>query len=207
MALIALSGVAYSGKDEFARLIQKLDPSYENKKFAGKLKEVASLLLGVPVRSFENREFKESPLGTEWWTSGEDGDHPMSVREFLQILGTEGLREGLHKNVWVNALFADYRRAAKLVPSDNTFSDYKVEYIGDYPNWVVSDCRFKNEAQAIKDRGGYVVRIDRPGGKPVNNHASETDLDDWNFDFKIANVSDLTALEFSAKCLLDDIKA
>lgn len=204
--IIGLNGYSGSGKDEFARLIQKLDPSYGNKKFAGKLKEVASLLLGVPVKMFEDREHKETVLSHEWWISGEDGDHPMSVREFLQILGTEGLRQGLHKNVWVNALFADYRRAAKLVPSDNTSSDYKVEYIGDYPNWVISDCRFKNEAQAIKDRGGYVVRIDRPGVKPVNNHPSETDLDDWNFDFKIANVSDLTALEFSAKCLLNDIR-
>lgn len=204
--IIGLNGYSGSGKDEFARLIQKLDPSYGNKKFAGKLKEVASLLLGVPVKMFEDREHKETVLSHEWWISGEDGDHPMSVREFLQILGTEGLRQGLHKNVWVNALFADYRRAAKLVPSDNTSSYYKVEYIGDYPNWVISDCRFKNEAQAIKDRGGYVVRIDRPGVKPVNNHPSETDLDDWNFDFKIANVSDLTALEFSAKCLLNDIR-
>lgn len=192
MALIGINGYSNSGKDELARSIQKIDPSYENKKFAGKLKQVASILLGEPVESFEDRWFKESVLDYSWWKVNKDGESPMYVREFLQILGTEGLRNNLHQNVWVNALFADYR-PAKL-------SEYNPS------NWVISDVRFINEAQAIKDRGGYVIRIDRPGVKPVNNHSSETGLDNWDFDFKVANVSDLVSLGYSADFILKQIQ-
>jgi hypothetical protein len=192
MALIGINGYSNSGKDELARSIQKIDPSYENKKFAGKLKQVASILLGEPIKSFEDREYKESTLDYCWWTIGEHGEHPMTVREFLQILGTECLRNGLHNNVWVNALFADYK-PAKL-------SEYNPS------KWVISDLRFPNEARAIKDRGGYIIRIDRPGVKPVNNHPSETALDNWDFDFRIANVSDLVSLEYSADFILKQIQ-
>jgi len=31
-----------------------------------------------------------------------------------------------------------------------------------YPRWVISDCRFENEVKAIKDRGGIVIRVNRP---------------------------------------------
>jgi hypothetical protein len=106
---------------------------------------------------------------------------PMTVREFLQKLGTDGLRDGLHGNVWVNALFADY------TPTHN---------------WIITDVRFPNEAKAIKDRGGIIIRVDRPFVKPINNHSSEIALDEWNFDYKIGNVSDLKSLAFTVENIL-----
>lgn len=30
------------------------------------------------------------------------------------------------------------------------------------PNWIITDVRFPNEAQAIKDRGGVLIRVNRP---------------------------------------------
>ena len=88
-------------------------PTWKIKKFAGKLKTVASLLTGVPVEKFEDQEFKKQPLGREWCFKdsvagyGEQWQE-MSVRMFLQKLGTEALRDGLHTNVWCNALFSNY---------------------------------------------------------------------------------------------------
>jgi len=38
---------------------------------------------------------------------------------------------------------------------------------------VVSDVRLTNEAEWVIARGGVVVRIERTGIGPVNNHASE----------------------------------
>lgn len=190
--IIGLSGYAKSGKDTVAEIIQELQPNeWQIKKFSGKLKIIASLLTGIHPEKFEDQEFKQSTLGDEW---------SMTVREFLQKLGTDAVREGLHTNAWVNALMADY------------LTEEKVEKLGDYVSrvtppskWIITDCRFPNEAQAIKDKGGVIVRIDRPGIKPVNAHPSETSLDNWDFDYKIANVSDLVALKQSVEVLLNKI--
>jgi hypothetical protein len=46
----------------------------------------------------------------------------MSVRKLLQKLGTEAMRDGLHTNVWCNALFSDYS-----VQVDDDFLNMSVE--------------------------------------------------------------------------------
>lgn len=161
---------------------------WEIKKFAGKLKEVASMLTGIPVQMFEDQEFKKRALGRDWCypTQWQGREHwvEMTVREFMQKLGTDGLRENLHPNVWVNALFADYIP----VHTDHVPGGFE------YPNWIITDCRFENEAQAVKARGGVVVRINRPGVEAVNAHPSETALDNWNFDYTINNDGDINKL-------------
>jgi hypothetical protein len=52
---------------------------------------------------------------------------------------------------------------------------------------VISDVRFKNEADSIKSAGGQVWRINRNGIGPVTDHSSETDLDDYDFNHIIDN--------------------
>lgn len=211
--IIGLNGYSGVGKDEVSKIIQKLFPenNWKMKKFAGKLKEIGSILTGIPIEKFEDQEFKTTDLSAAWntvdyvfrYASKErevlgiptqisEVEKPMSVRELLQKLGTDALRDGLHPNVWVNALMADY----KLI-------EYGDDEQGHYPNWIITDTRFTNEAIAIKNSGGIVIRIDRPGVKPVNDHPSEISLDNWNFDYKIANVSDLTALEASVLAIFE----
>lgn len=208
--IIGLSGYAKSGKDTVAEMILQAQPdsNWQIKKFSGKLKLIASILTGIPEAHFEDQNFKQSNLSSEWDTRTlklglpiETVTEHMSVREFLQKLGTDAVRDGLHANAWVNALMADYR------------SEEIVEKLSDYmsrvtppSNWVITDCRFPNEAQAIKDKGGIIVRIDRTGVAPVNAHPSETSLDNWDFDYKIANVSDLVSLRQSVEVLLNKIK-
>ena len=99
----------------------------------------------------------------------------------------------------MNALFADYRPQGHVVD----LGDIKIDVAPS--RWVVSDCRFENEAQAIKDRGGVIIRIDRPGVKPINNHPSETAIDHWPFDYKIANVSDLVSLRFTVENIYKEL--
>lgn len=171
-------------KDEFA--IKEINHSHTTletvshikiKKFADKLKTVAGEMLGVSPKRFEDPEFKKSKLGEEWNKLEFDGiggynEKPMTVREFLQKLGTEAVRKGLHRNAWVNALFAEFDRDS---------------------NWIITDVRFKNEANAIKEHGGYMVRINRPdmiGDR--DKHPSETALDNYKyFDHIFENDGDL----------------
>lgn len=98
-------------------------------------------------------------------------DWQMTVREFLQKFGTEAVRDNFDRDAWVKALFSDLHHSSR---------------------WVITDVRFPNEAAAIKDRGGVVVRIKR--GEAVNAHPSETALDYWAFDHIIDNTGTLEDL-------------
>ena len=46
-------------------------------------------------------------------------------------------------------------------------------------NYVFSDVRFPNEADAIKDLGGQIWRVHRTGVAPVNGHPSEIAMDGY----------------------------
>lgn len=182
--------------------------SWEIKKFAFKLKQIASLLTGVPVEQFEDQEFKKERMPEEW-------QHPvlgtlahvpqedyMTYRKLLQLIGTEAMREQIHPNIWVNALFADYkpiggRMIPPKFPKDYTSGNF------DFPNWIVTDVRFPNEATAIQDRGGILIRVNRDTGEAPIDHPSETALDNYNaFDYVIDNNGTIELLMEKVKDIL-----
>lgn len=142
--------------------------SWQIKKFAYKLKQIVSILTGIPVEDLEKQEVKDRLLATEWdkiekvievtstafdlanmfgynfdelektkvdpiergkirnqclneavkngWEQVEREKYvlytkkrtPRTVRWLLQNVGTEAMRNHIHENIWVNALFADY---------------------------------------------------------------------------------------------------
>jgi len=84
----------------------------------------------------------------------------MTPRLMLQLLGTECGRQIIHPNIWVNSLFADYNQPIDETQKINKDKGYA--YKGEISNWIITDVRFPNEAQAIKDRGGIVIRVNRP---------------------------------------------
>jgi hypothetical protein len=201
--IIGINGKISAGKDTVGTIIQGLlltnkNQSSEIKKFAGKLKQIASILTGISVEKFEDQEFKNTILGEQWGTieinplnaipvfEDVQFNHLMSVREFLQKLGTEAMRKGLHTNVWVNALFADYRKG-EIIESDKHYILKPVD------NWIITDMRFPNEMEAVKERKGITIKVVRPSfmidGKVIAKdlHPSETALDDAKFDYEIIN--------------------
>ena len=175
----------------------------EIKKFAGKLKAIGSILSGVPVEKFEDQEFKKLNMGSDWdhelvgedWVDLKPVLVPMTYREFLQKLGTEAMRDGLHTNVWVNALFADYIPHKKEGGFQRSVKDtngipYDFEYEVEYPNWIITDMRFPNELESVVERQGITIRVTRPVEKSKTTarlHPSETALDKAIFDYEIVN--------------------
>ena len=207
--IIGINGKIGSGKDTVGKIIQYLTypvnvdiqtylekevngqfeikpnvhtvPNFEIKKFAGKLKQIASLLTGIDVEKFEDQDFKMTNLGPEWarpFYDKESNVHyeTITVRKFLQLLGTERMRMGLRVNTWVNALFADYR-AIERIPEKR---------MSIMPNWIITDMRFPNEMEAVELREGVTIKVVRPG-TAVGTHPSETALDDAYFDHVISN--------------------
>jgi hypothetical protein len=178
--IISVSGKIGSGKDTVAKIIQDATPYYnwEVKKFAGKLKYVATLLSGIPMEKWEDQEFKQTEMSPEWG---------MTYREFLQRIGTEAMRNGLHTDTWVNALFADYNESES--------------------NWIVTDTRFPNEIDMIQRLGGQVWRVRRGqdpfwltryrtrGKEPHSIHPSEWMWAKSEFDRIIHNDATLNELQ------------
>ncbi len=232
-----INGGNWSYPDGFKPNIQYTESKWEIKKYAAKLKQIASIMTGIPAEKFEDQEFKKTFLGKEWDTTKVDEIKklPMSnddfwndtmtievqtttvqmtVREFLQKLGTEAVRDSIHVNAWVNALMSDYKDVMNATTSDKGYKEWSS---GVFPNWIITDCRFPNEAQAIKTRGGIVVRVNRRveetytdvnGVKttivigPLDLHPSETSLDNWEFDYVIENNGTIEELTSEVKDML-----
>jgi len=149
---------------------------YENKKFAFKVKQIVSIMTGIKIEDLEKIEVKNSILPSCWNKDGKS----MTVREFIQKLATDAIRNNLHENAWVNSLFSDYKEDSK---------------------WIISDLRFLNEADAIKLHNGYIIRLNRKidllptDYKKAAEHRSETELDDYkHFDLIYDNNKSLDEL-------------
>lgn len=187
-------------------------PTWEIEKFAGKLKDIVCLLIGCTRAQLEDQIFKNTPLppewdkfevndfmkptkkvfavedeATKWCYEHNNSQHAYTVKRIqitprwlLQVMGTEVGRQIIHPNLWILSTFTQYRSEDR---------------------WIITDVRFPNEAEAIKQRGGTVVRIERPcpecgvvqGHKmiphvnPPSEHESETALDDYEFEHTIIN--------------------
>lgn len=164
--IIGLSGYARSGKDESANALTSA-LHFNRVAFADKLRDfLYKLNPNVQSDNGIGSVRLQYVINRYGWGAYKETPWGAEIRELLQRLGTECGRGLIHENVWVEA-------ALHGLDPDR--------------NYVVTDVRFPNEAEAIVTEGGYLVRIVRPGIGPANAHASETALDDWRFDLVIHN--------------------
>lgn len=213
--IISISGGKGQGKDTVGKLIQLLtnDPGkywleditqeklnqyfnsesvidvcpWQIKKWAYKLKQIASILTGIDIEKWEDEEFKNSYMEEEWignWTDYDSGNSVPTYRLFLQKLGTEAIRDGLHKNAWVNGLMSKYDNSGGH--PYNMCSNPK-DHNSCLASFIITDTRFTNELQAIKDRGGICIKVNRDSVETNDSHPSETAWRTWEFDYVIEN--------------------
>jgi len=94
----------------------------------------------------------------------------VSARHMLQMLGTQWGRACIHPDFWVMIARAKTERIMR-----------------DGESVVIDDARFPNEAAMIRDLGGELWRIDRPGVSYDGSHESEGGLEDITPDRVIVN--------------------
>lgn len=180
MEIIGLAGPARCGKDTIADVLEEITPgSVERDAFADRLKLIAAIALGFSedvgiagVRRWADRLKTEESLAIVGPRATVTSK--ISGREFLQRLGTEGIRGVLGTDVLVDA-----------VPFDREGVDLL----------VLTDVRFENEARAVRDRGGEIWRVYRPGTGGMT-HVSEEPLSTDLIDREIDNsgtIADLYA--------------
>jgi hypothetical protein len=164
--LVGLAGYAGAGKDEAAKALYA--DGFVRAAFADAIR--ATLYAVNPLVRLDRTEEIADPyyaplaelVDAYGWSSVK---RQTMVRQLLQRVGTEAGRGVLGDHVWVDAVL-------RVPPG---------------PRVVLTDCRFPEEADAIRSRGGIVIRIERPGVGPINSHASELALDDYEFDTVIQN--------------------
>ena len=131
-------------------------------------------------------------------------------RFLMQYVGTDLFRNQLHPEIWVNSLMNEYVPITKRFKSVKRVDKYFVpeghgEHSGkqiegrefeyeEYPSWCITDMRFLNEMEAVKKRGGITIRVNRNLEESKDQHESETELDNAEFDYVIDNNSDIQSL-------------
>ena len=188
-------GVKYPISEEdfntFIKNNHHLTCSWEIKKFADKLKDMVCMMLNCTREQLEDRVFKDTPLGEEWWYfiigNNFNGDKSelysyldwkdlntpsldfrnleptkLTPRILMQLLGTEAGRNIIHPDLWVICTMNGYKECKC------TTNKFRIDDCWDscnYPNegskWIITDNRFPNEVKAVKRKNGLTLRIER----------------------------------------------
>ena len=175
--IIGLSGYARSGKDTVAGMLMGIH-GYERVAFADKIREF--LLEIDPLVMHNGIDFRlQDIVESKGWETAKT-EFP-EVRRLLQDLGL-GARKLFGDDFWIAQALMHRHHTEKI---------------------VITDVRFKNEAEAIKKHdGAQIWRINRINVGPANDHLSEIDMDTWEYDGIITNNSDMPNLIKQVRALL-----
>ena len=141
-------------------------------------------VLGLSYKQCYGTDKNKNELVNCFWpsiaSSGEaEIDKQMTAREVMQYVGTDIFRK-IKKTVWIDSTMSQITKEKPKTA-------------------IITDCRFPDEVDAVKNAGGYVIRLTRDLHN--SSHISETALDednyDWNnFDYVLDN-QNLTIYEQS----------
>lgn len=163
MILIGLSGVAGSGKNFVGDQIMA---TYENVKqiaFADPLKQVVHHMFNIPLEDCYTETGKNKRTWVTWgdvpsgWNTANHHPHvQLTVRELLQLVGTDLVRNGMNRAHWIN------------------LAKQRIEGLrGIVDVVVVTDVRFDNERDTVWQCGGRVLTIAGRSAGGTPSHPSE----------------------------------
>jgi hypothetical protein len=167
VSLIGLVGYAGSGKSTAADGLTAL-MGYKRVKFADPLKEALRAILrcaGTDPKVIERMvegDLKEVPA---------DELCGRTPRYAMVTLGTEWGRGMIASNFWINLYVTRVER---------------LRYMG-HISIVVDDARFPNEFMTIKELGGKLIKVIRPGLVPDLTHESERHVEFAIPDYVVVN--------------------
>ena len=143
--IIGLSGYAGSGKSTAAQAL--IGYGWHPRKFAAPLKGMLQFFLAYQGAAPDHIARMIEGDMKEVLSVMLGGQTP---RHAMQTLGTEWGRGWMSESLWVDA-------AMRNMPGHTVFDD----------------CRFENEAKAIRDRGGKIIQVTRTGVGGTSTHPSE----------------------------------
>ncbi len=172
MEVIGFTAKVGGGKDTAGRLVTEAleEKGYRVTKlsFAKYLKDICCMMFGWDRERLEHDfDYKEGD------TLDDGSPDPaclalgMTRRVIMQKIGTEAMRDGLHYDIWIIAL--------KLAIGRGEYDDY------DYG--LLTDCRFINELQFVRDLDGTLIQMVRDAEQSTltteTQHLSELEWEAW----------------------------
>lgn len=146
--IIGLCGPKNAGKTTIANGLKNAIKNTTILPFAHPIKLMLAFGLGLPETAMTDPDLKERIIPV----------YKKTPRYLMQTLGTDWGRNMVDKNIWANAWKNAVLRG-KYGPGDVVIAD---------------DVRFVEEAEAIKEMGGVIVRIVRANTAYTLEHESET---------------------------------
>ena len=151
---------------------------YRRISFAEPLKEAVAIIAGEPTHLYHTAE-------------GKEGFSPVlncTRRHALQQVG-KGVRDVLDQDIWVRRALDEWDRMGR-------------------PNAVITDVRYDNEAELIRQYGGTVVKIERPNQEKglegtAAQHESERGISKHLIDVVILNDGTIGELHAEARKIIN----
>jgi len=181
MEVIGFTAKVGGGKDTAGILVTQAleEKGYRVTKlsFAKYLKDICCMMFGWDRERLEHDfAYKEGDTLDDGSPDPACAALGMTRRVIMQKIGTEAMREGLHYDIWIIAL--------KLAIGRGEYDDY------DYG--LLTDCRFINELQFVRDLDGTLIRLERDAEQSTltdhTQHASELEWEAWtDWDAKVIN--------------------
>lgn len=211
---IGLAGPARSGKTTCGDYLH-FRHGFMDYAFAEPLKQAVAAILGISAP-----EVEEGKAKVVNWLSDAALKTP---RELLQHLGTEFGRERVHPDLWVRATARrierdrhriealEAGRKGSVMLHNNMYPGEPLTYTPRPFMAVITDVRFENEAQFIRETGGTILHIERTQREQVPEHASEKPIIRQPSDLIIDNSGDLsetfTQIDRAVQHLLQQVPA
>jgi len=171
--VIMVGGKKRSGKDTTASYIKDYlrlqGKTVEIVSLADPLKGIMALLFDTSVQEIDY--YKNNP--SKVWVEVLNRDNLVlqqtDFRRLLQLLGTECRDNYFGRNIWVNM-------------AKNTILASRADYV------IIPDLRFPFEYEGVLgDFDTKTIKITRDQAGVIDNHLSETGLDDFVADYSITN--------------------
>lgn len=174
--LIGLTGPARCGKDTVAGFL--MEQGFHRVSFADPLRDAVAAILREPGPELFSDARKDAPVSPGW-------PKHVTPRLLLQAIGTQGVRNHVDPRFWIWLAAEKYKAFGAPV--------------------VVTDVRFLEEAEWVRENGGQIWRILRHTRAEITgiaNHASEAGLPMHPDDVTLHNNQSLDQLGYNVRQLL-----
>jgi hypothetical protein len=140
--LVGILGLKGSGKDTIGNYLIE-NYNFEKIAYAGALKDAICCVFGWDRNMMEGATDESRK-----WREETDPYWGFSPREMMQRIGTDLFRKQIKDDIWIKSLKLKLEKMTQ--------------------NVVITDCRFNNEIDVIKEKGGIIILVEREPPSWIN---------------------------------------